>query len=109
MDLLAAPSQTQTKWREQLGRMLIEAFARGIPVVGSDSGEVLYVHEDCGKVVGEADELGWTAALGEMVDSSSRRQELGRAGLDHARTRFAWSVFAHRHGDLFDDLLGAKA
>src|SRR5262249_9806875 len=36
MDILCAPSQTTPRWREQLGRMLIEAFACGVPIVASD-------------------------------------------------------------------------
>ena len=35
MDVLCAPSQTTPRWREQFGRMLIEAFASGVPVVAS--------------------------------------------------------------------------
>src|SRR6185503_902639 len=48
MDLLCAPSQTTPRWREQFGRMLIEAFACGVPVVGSDSGESPHVSADAG-------------------------------------------------------------
>src|SRR5262249_46578700 len=33
MDMLVAPSQTTRRWREQLGRMLIEAMACGVPVI----------------------------------------------------------------------------
>ncbi|MBD2691505.1 glycosyltransferase family 4 protein [Anabaena catenula] len=43
MDMLVAPSQTMPNWKEQFGRMLIEAFACGVPVIGSDSGEIPYV------------------------------------------------------------------
>ena len=48
MDLVAAPSQTTKQWREQFGRMLIEAFACGVCVVASDSGEIPYVVGRCG-------------------------------------------------------------
>ena len=48
MDILAAPSQTTPQWREQLGRMLIEAMACGVAVVGSGSGEIPYVIGDAG-------------------------------------------------------------
>ena len=52
MDVLVAPSQTTWHWKEQFGRMLIEAFACGVPVIGSDSGEIPYVIGDAGRVVG---------------------------------------------------------
>jgi len=48
MDILCAPSQTIPSWREQFGRMIVEAFACGIPVIGSDSGEIPYVIGDAG-------------------------------------------------------------
>ena len=68
MDMLVAPSQTTRHWKEQLGRMLIEAFACGVPVIGSDSGEIPYVISDAGRVVGEKDVVGWAAAIVELLD-----------------------------------------
>ena len=59
MDLMVAPSQTMKNWREQFGRMIIEAFACGVPVVGSDSGEIPFVIGDAGRVVAETDVAGW--------------------------------------------------
>ena len=58
MDLLAAPSQTTPRWKEQFGRMLLEAMAAGVPVVASDSGEIPHVVKDAGRVVpaGRGDE-----------------------------------------------------
>ena len=37
LDLLALPSRTRPNWKEQFGRVLIEAMACGVPVLGSDS------------------------------------------------------------------------
>jgi len=39
-DLLVVPSETQPGWKEQFGRVIIEALACGTAVVGSDSGEI---------------------------------------------------------------------
>ncbi|MEI8311440.1 MAG: glycosyltransferase, partial [Verrucomicrobiota bacterium] len=39
-DLLVVPSETQPNWKEQFGRVIVEAMACGTPVVGSDSGEI---------------------------------------------------------------------
>jgi glycosyltransferase involved in cell wall biosynthesis len=105
MDLLCAPSQTTPRWREQFGRMLIEAFACGVPVVGSDSGEIPHVLDGAGRVVGEADEDGWAAAVAELLDSPERRAELAARGLDRARAEFAWPVVARKHLDFFGQLL----
>jgi len=80
MDMLVAPSQTTRHWKEQFGRMLIEAFACGVPVIGSDSGEIPYVIGDAGRVVGEKDALGWAAAIVELLDRPDLRAELARRG-----------------------------
>ena len=39
-DLLVIPSETRTNWKEQFGRVIIEAMACLTPVVGSNSGEI---------------------------------------------------------------------
>jgi glycosyltransferase involved in cell wall biosynthesis len=105
MDMLVAPSQTMPNWREQFGRMLIEAFACGIPVIGSDSGEIPYVLENAGMVVGEKDESGWVAAISDLLENLSRRQALGQAGLEKAHALYSWSSVAQQHLDFFDELL----
>lgn len=40
IDLLVIPSQTTKSWSEQYGRVIVEAMARGIIVIGSDSGAI---------------------------------------------------------------------
>ena len=39
-DALVLPSETQSNWKEQFGRVLVEALACGTPLIGSDSGEI---------------------------------------------------------------------
>lgn len=109
MDVLAAPSQTTSRWREQLGRMLLEAFAAGVPVIGSDSGEIPHVVADAGAVVPEADPAAWAAALGDLLDSPTRRRELSERGLQRARTVYAWPIVARQTLAFFDELLAARS
>jgi len=108
IDLLCAPSQTANNWREQFGRMLVEAGACEIPVIGSDSGEIPYVIADAGIVVGENDELGWIARIEELLESPDRRRELGQKALDRARSTYAWPVVARGYLDFFEELLDAR-
>ena len=89
MDLLAAPSQTRPNWREQLGRMLLEAMASGVAVVASDSGEIPYVVGDAGRVVPEADESAWVVDHIGRVDHEcpALRQEFADRGPRPGRAR----------------------
>lgn len=108
MDLLCAPSQTLPNWREQFGRMMIEAFACGVPVIGSDSGEIPYVIGDAGVVVGEKDEQGWIQAISDLLESPSRRTELAEKGLQRVHWVYTWPVVAKQHLEFFTELLDSK-
>lgn len=106
MDLLAAPSQTRPNWREQLGRMLLEAMASGVAVVASDSGEIPHVVGDAGRIVPEADEPAWVAALAELTANASLRRDLAARGLARARDVYAWPLVARRFLDFFREVRG---
>ncbi len=106
MDILCAPSQTTPRWKEQFGRMLVEAFASGVAVVGSDSGEIPYVVRDSGLVVGEKDEEGWRQAIADLVENRAKRDELSARGLARANDEFAWQVVARRYLDFFEAIAG---
>ena len=45
LDVLVLPSRTTPTWKEQFGRVVIEALWCGVPVVGSDSGEIPWLIE----------------------------------------------------------------
>jgi glycosyltransferase involved in cell wall biosynthesis len=45
LDVLVLPSRTTPTWKEQFGRVLVEALWCGVPVIGSDSGEIPWVIE----------------------------------------------------------------
>jgi glycosyltransferase involved in cell wall biosynthesis len=104
MDMMCAPSQTMPNWKEQFGRMLVEAFASGVPVIGSNSGEIPYVIRDSGLVVGETDVEGWHCAIAELVEDRVKRDDLSARGLARAREEFSWPVVARRYLDFFDGI-----
>ncbi|MBN8628070.1 MAG: glycosyltransferase family 4 protein [Planctomycetes bacterium] len=108
MNILAAPSQSTPRWREQLGRMLIEAMACGVPVVGSDSGEIPFVIGDSGRVLPERDLHGWSESLAALLESPSQRELLAAQGLEHVRCEYAWPVIARRHLGFFERLRDAR-
>lgn len=105
MNVLCAPSQTMPNWKEQFGRMVVEAFAAGLPIIGSDSGEIPFVIKDSGLVVGEKDEAGWTRAIGDLLANPNQCRELADRGLQRARDEFAWPAVARQYLDFFERIL----
>jgi glycosyltransferase involved in cell wall biosynthesis len=108
-DILCAPSQTTPHWREQFGRMIIEGFATGLTVIGSDSGEIPYVIGDAGIVAGENDVDAWVRVLERLLTDEPYRQEMSERGLHRALDHFAWPVIARQHLEFFEQVLGGTA
>jgi glycosyltransferase involved in cell wall biosynthesis len=104
-DMLCAPSRTAANWREVFGRMVIEAFACEVPVLGSDSGELPSVIGDAGLIVPEGDVNEWVRALENLLDSPELREDLAKRGLDRVKQHFTWTAVARKHLEFFERLL----
>lgn len=81
-DVLILPSQSRPNWQEQFGRVLIEAMAVGVPVVGSNCGEIPNVIGEAGLTFSEGDAQGLAAALAALRDNPANytaRVVAGRA------------------------------
>jgi len=106
MDVLVAPSRTTPRWREQFGRMLIEAMACGVAVIASDSGEMPFVVGDAGVIVGEDDKSAWIAAIARLVGDEAARRTFAERGLARAQARFTWPIVARQHLEFFETVSG---
>jgi glycosyltransferase involved in cell wall biosynthesis len=82
LDVLALPSRTTPTWKEQFGRVIVEALWCGVPVVGSDSGEIPWLIEltGGGLVFPEGDCAQLAAHLRSLLDSPELRRELAQTG-----------------------------
>jgi glycosyltransferase involved in cell wall biosynthesis len=109
MDVLCAPSQTTPRWREQFGRMLIEAFASGVAVIASTSGEIPHVVADAGLLVPEDDCAGWQRAIERLTTDRARRCELARLGRHRAVSVYDWSRVAQQHIDFFERVIASRS
>lgn len=84
MDVLVLPSRTMPNWKEQFGRVLIEAMAAGLAVVGSDSGEIPNVIGDAGLVFPERNPEALADCLIRLFDPKLR-ETLVRKGYARAK------------------------
>ncbi|MBK8903734.1 MAG: glycosyltransferase family 4 protein [Anaerolineaceae bacterium] len=80
LDALVLASRTQPNWKEQFGRVLVEAMACEVAVIGSDSGEIPHVIGEAGLVFPEGDEAALQQHLLAVMQSASLRDELGKNG-----------------------------
>jgi glycosyltransferase involved in cell wall biosynthesis len=82
MDVLVLPSRTTPRWREQFGRVLVEALWAGVPVVGSDSGEIPWVIETTGggRVFPEGDAFALASVLEDLRTKPELRETLAARG-----------------------------
>jgi glycosyltransferase involved in cell wall biosynthesis len=104
MDVLCAPSRTTAGWREQFGRMLIEAMACGVPVIGSTSGEIPHVLADAGIVAREGDVEDWRDAIDRVLGTAGIRRELSERGIRRVHEHFTWRHAAVNHLRFFSEL-----
>ncbi len=88
VDALALPSLTRPNWKEQFGRVLIEAMASGVPVVGSDSGAIPEVIGPAGLVFPEGDAAALTVHLARLQADPELRARLGQQGRARALARY---------------------
>ena len=106
MDVLVLPSLTTRFWKEQFGRVLIEAMACSVPVVGSSSGEIPHVIGDAGLVFAEGQADGLRACLRRIADDQALRQQLAAAGRARVEAAFTWEHAAADMHHFFTGLLG---
>lgn len=103
MDILALPSHTEQFWKEQYGRVLVEAMAAGVPVIGSNSGAIPYVIGDARRVFAEGDIAGICQAVkaAEGLTAEEREKMQSRA------VRGDISTFVQAYINLYDELQSA--
>lgn len=87
-DAMVLPSRSIPTWREQFGRVLIEAMACGTPVIGSSCGAIAEVIGDAGLVFPEGDSAALAEALERLIDDEALRRELAERGFSRARERY---------------------
>jgi len=103
-DVLVVPSRTRRNWKEQFGRVIIEAMACGIPVIGSDSGEIPQVIGDAGLIFPEEDAQALASLLDTVLQNPAYRQELARRGRQRVLDHFTQARVAERYYELYRSL-----
>ncbi|HSX23154.1 MAG TPA: glycosyltransferase family 4 protein [Gaiellaceae bacterium] len=96
MDVLVLPSRTTSRWAEQYGRVLTEALWCGVPVIGSDSGEIPWIITQTGGglVFPEGDIAALAERLQRVADDDGLAAELAQRGRDAVVRDFSLAAAA---------------
>jgi glycosyltransferase involved in cell wall biosynthesis len=105
-DVLVLPSHTMPNWKEQFGRILVEAMSCGIPVIGSSSGEIANVIGDAGMVYPERSISALSHLLRLLASQPALRQELGRRGRERVLKHYTQAALARGYYTVYQQMCG---
>jgi len=101
MDLLVLPSITRPNWKEQFGRVLIEAMSSEVPVIGSNSGEIPNVIGDAGLVFEEKNVVELSEKIQEVMTNQDLRKELIVKGRKRVLDKFTQKIIAKKYYEVY--------
>jgi len=108
LDVLVLPSRTTPRWKEQFGRVIVEALACGVPVVGSDSGHIPRLINDIGGgvIFPEGDIEALAESIDELLSNPGQREALGQRGRQGVLEKYTWRRVAQRLADVLLEIGG---
>jgi glycosyltransferase involved in cell wall biosynthesis len=83
-------------------------MACGIPVIGSDSGEIPHVIGAAGMIVREGDVEALRAGLLRLANDAAMRERFSRAGRARALERFTQEQVARKTAAVYHEALGHR-
>jgi glycosyltransferase involved in cell wall biosynthesis len=107
-DVLVLPSLTRPNWKEQFGRVLIEAMACGVPVIGSDSGEIPNVIGDAGLIFPEGDIDALRESLASLLADPELRARCVQAGRQCVLAEFTQAQIAAATVRVYREILSQQ-
>lgn len=103
-DALVLPSRTTANWKEQFGRVIIEAMACGVPVVGSDSGEIPHVIGDGGRVFAEQDPQALAQTLLELSSAPSTYAQYSKQARQRVLNHYTQQALAQQYYSMYQEM-----
>lgn len=104
LDVLVLPSRTTKSWKEQFGRVLIEAGACRIPVIGTESGAIPDVISGAGLLIPEQNPRALANALATLAGNPRLADSLAARAHQNAHAYFTWQTVAQTMSTLYHSL-----
>lgn len=95
-DALILPSRGTPVWKEQYGRVLLEAMACKVPVIGSSSGAIPEVIGDGGLVFQEDDPYSLSHCILTLMDDPRLQRDLAENGRQRVLNFFSQEQIARK-------------
>ena len=105
LDVLVLPSRSRPNWKEQFGRVLVDAMACGVPVIGSTCGEIPNVIGDAGLIFPEGDVAALRAQLQRLHDDTTLRRDLAQRGRQRVLDHFTQAQIAQQTYEVYRSVL----
>ena len=102
MDVLVLPSRTTPSWKEQFGRVIIEAQACATPVIGSSSGAIPDVVGDGGLIFEERNSIALAQSLTDLASDSDRCRTMGLLGRKAVEQHYTWQRVAEQMYSIYE-------
>lgn len=106
LDVLVLPSRTAQNWKEQFGRVLIEAMASATPVVGSTCGEIPNVIGEAGLLFPENDALSLAGHLTRLMEDRELAASLARRGRERILQHYTQRKIAEDTHEVYLRMMG---
>jgi glycosyltransferase involved in cell wall biosynthesis len=105
LDILVLPSRTSANWKEQFGRILVEAMACEVTVIGSDSGEIPNVIGEAGLIFAEDNVEELYNHLLTLLKDDILRRRLGRLGRERVLNHYTQEQIAAKTVDVYREMM----
>ena len=104
IDILIVPSLTTPSWKEQFGRVIVEAFACGKPVIGSDSGAIPEVISTGGIIFSENNIEELALKIDEVINNNELYEYISKNALQQSQ-KYTWNKIAKEFDDLYNKVI----
>lgn len=106
LDVLVLPSVTRVNWKEQFGRVLIEAMACDVITIGARCGAIPEVIGNAGLIFAEGNVEDLQIQLQRLIDDVSLRDELRHKGRQHVTEHYTQAAIARNTVKVYCEILG---